>query len=271
MVLVVGDAGVGKTRFAGEGMARAAGAGVVTVRGECLPLAGTLPLLPVVQALRELGELKGGRLLEEALAAAPAYAREEVRRLLPQLGPGDGTGPSGRGEGWRRERLFSAVADLLGAVARRHAARVGWWSRMCTGGQRDAGFADLSRTGRGRDAVTVVATCRGDEAPMAAQVTGWLAHVRGAAGVEEIGLGPLPRAEVAEQVAALAGGPVPAPVVDELYARAEGNPFFTEQLVAAALADAAGGGLRVPAVLPAQLAGLLAARAGRCPRSCSAT
>ena len=82
----------------------------------------------------------------------------------------------------------------------------------------------------------MVVTCRGDEAPLAAHVAGWLAQVRGAAGVEEIRLGPLSRAEVAEQVAALAGGPVPPGVVDELYARAEGNPFFTEQLVAAALA-----------------------------------
>jgi DNA-binding CsgD family transcriptional regulator len=48
-----------------------------------------------------------------------------------------------------------------------------------------------------------------------------------------------------------------------LYARAEGNPFFTEQLVAAALVDA-GGELRVPAGLPARLAELLTARAGRC-------
>lgn len=38
MVLVVGDAGVGKTRLAGEAVARAAVTGMVTVRGECLPL-----------------------------------------------------------------------------------------------------------------------------------------------------------------------------------------------------------------------------------------
>jgi len=44
LVLVVGDAGVGKTRFVTEAMARAAAAGMVVVRGECLPLAGTLPL-----------------------------------------------------------------------------------------------------------------------------------------------------------------------------------------------------------------------------------
>jgi predicted ATPase len=46
MVLVVGDAGVGKTRFAAEGMARAGAAGMVMVRGECLPLAEKLWAAP---------------------------------------------------------------------------------------------------------------------------------------------------------------------------------------------------------------------------------
>ena len=121
----------------------------------------------------------------------------------------------------------------------------------------------LVRAGR-RGPVRVVATCRGDEAPLAEHVAGWLARVRGDAGTEEIRLGPLSRAEVAGQAAALAGGPVSPQVIDYLYARAEGNAFFTEQLVAAALAGRAGGGLRVPAGLPARLAELLAARAGRC-------
>ena len=266
LVLVVGDAGVGKTRFAGEGMARAAAAGMLTVRGECLPLAGTLPLLPVAQALREVGEAKGGRLLEEALAASPAYVREDVGRLLPRVGPGGGPGATGRDEGWRRERLFSAVADLLDAVAGEAGAGlvvedVHW---------ADSATLDfltfLARAGH-RDGVTVVATCRTDQAPLVARVTDWLTYVRGAAGVEEIGLGPLSRPEVAEQVAALAGGPVPPGVVDEVFARAEGNPFFTEQLVAAALPGAPGGGLRVPVGLPARLTELLVARASRCGES----
>ena len=67
--------------------------------------------------------------------------------------------------------------------------------------------------------------------------------------------------EVAEQVAELAGSPAPAPVVDELYARAEGNPFFTEQLVAAAAPE---GVLGLGVGLPARLAELLVARAARC-------
>jgi len=263
MVLVVGDAGVGKTRFAGEGMARAAAAGMVVVRGECLPLASTLPLLPVAQALRELNDAKGGRLFGEALEAAPAYVREEVGRLLPQVGPGGGPGVGDRDGGWQRERLFSAVADLLATVAAESGVGVVVEDVHWADSETLDFLTFLASAGR-RGAVTVVATCRSDEAPLAAPVADWLAYVRGAAGVEEIRLGPLSRLEVAQQVAALAGGPVPQEVADEFYARAEGNPFFTEQLVAAALAGAADARLRALVGLPPRLAELLAARAGRC-------
>jgi DNA-binding CsgD family transcriptional regulator/tetratricopeptide (TPR) repeat protein len=265
LVLVVGDAGVGKTRFVAEGMARAVGAGVVMVRGECLPLAETLPLRPVAAALGELARAKGGGLLEEALNGAPKYVRGEVGRLLPELGSDGGPSTGGRDEGWQRERLFSAVAELLDAAASKSAAGVGvvvedvHWADSAT-------LDLLTFVARGgcRGAVRMVVTCRGDEAPLAGQVAEWLAQVRGAAGVEEIALGPLSRPEVAGLVAALVGGPAQPRVVDELHARAEGNPFFTEQLVAAALAGAAGGVLEVPARLPGRLAELLAARAGRC-------
>ena len=118
VVLVVGDAGVGKTWFVGEGMARASASGMVVVRGECLPLEGTLPLLPVAAALDELGRLDGGGLLEAALDGAARFVRAEVGRLLPRLELGGRSGTGSRGQGWRRDRLFSAVAELLDAVAR---------------------------------------------------------------------------------------------------------------------------------------------------------
>ena len=123
LVLVVGDAGVGKTRFVGEGAARAADAGVVMVRGECLPLAEALPLLPVAAAAGELARADGGGLVAAALDAAPGYVRGEVGRLVPGLGSGDGPGPGGRDEGWWRGRLFSAVAELLAAAASGAAGR----------------------------------------------------------------------------------------------------------------------------------------------------
>ena len=161
--------------------------------------------------------------------------------------------------------MFAGVAEVLTVVAGKSGSGVGLVVE-------DVHWADsetldflifLVRGGR-RAPVRVVVTCCGDEAPLAALVAGWLARVRGDAGTEEIRLGPLSRAQVAGLAAALAGGPVSPQVIDYLYARAEGNAFFTEQLVAAALGGRAGGGLRVPAGLPARLAELLAARAGRC-------
>jgi DNA-binding CsgD family transcriptional regulator/tetratricopeptide (TPR) repeat protein len=255
VLLVVGDAGVGKTRFVTEGARQAADSGVVAVWGGCLPLAEKLPLLPVAAALGELSRVDGGRLVEAALGVAPGYVRREVERLVPRLGRG-AAGPDGLGGGWRRERLFSGVGELLGAVAAR--------SAVCMVVE-DVHWADTSTLdcltflagAGGLGAVTLVVTCRSDEAPLDRHVARWLAHVRGGRGVEEIRLGPLSKDEAADQIAGLVGGPPSARLVDALYARAEGNPFFTEQLVAATLAGATAG-------LPAGLAELLVARAGRC-------
>ena len=260
LLLVTGDAGVGKTRFVAEGMRSAAAGGMVSVLGGCLPLAGKLPLLPVADALGELSRLDHGRLLEAALDTVLPYVRMEVARLLPQLGIGE-LGLGSRGEGWQQERLFSAVAELLGAVTGRSGLGVViedvHWADSAT---LDC-LTYLARPGR-RDPLTMVVTFRSDEVPLDAPVADWLAHVRGGAGVEEIGLGPLSRAQVAEQIAGLVGGRAPGELVDDLYARAEGNPFFTEQLAAAALAEPAGDGLGPPFGLPGPASGAAGSAGG---------
>ena len=228
VVLVVGDAGVGKTRFVAEAMDLAGAAGMVMVRGECLPLADALPMLPVADALGQLVWLEGGRLLAPVLETAPGYVRAEVARLLPALGGGGTPVPEAQHGAWSRGRLFSAVADLLGTVAARSGSRVALVIE-------DVHWADsetldclmfLARAGR-EGPVTMVVTYRGDEAPLASHVADWLAQARAWAGMQEIRLRPLARDQAARQVAALAGGPVPPRVTDQLYARSEGNPFFT--------------------------------------------
>src|SRR5262249_24474943 len=159
-----------------EGMDRAAAAGMVVVRGECLPLAGTLPLLPVRDALGELGQLADGGLLAAALDAAPGHVAEEVGRLLPGVDGGGGTGPAGGVGEWGRGRLFAGSGELLASVAGQSPSGVGLVVE-------DVHWADgetldfltfLVRAGR-RGPVRVVATCRGDEAPLTAHVAGWLA------------------------------------------------------------------------------------------------
>jgi DNA-binding CsgD family transcriptional regulator/tetratricopeptide (TPR) repeat protein len=114
--------------------------------------------------------------------------------------------------------------------------------------------------------LTVVATCRSDETSLEPQVAEWLTQVRGRGGATEIRLGPLSHDEVAEQIAELAGSPASAPVVDELYERAEGNPFFTEQLVSA-MVGSPDGVLGPGPALPARLTELLLARTAACSGS----
>ncbi len=262
LLLVAGDAGVGKTRFVAESLRRAAADGLLPVWGACLPLAEKLPFLPVTEALDALSRLDGGTLLERALDNVPPYARAETARLLPRLQPSDASA-GGRAEGWQRGRLLAGVAELLAAVAQQVRLvlvieDVQW---------ADSATLDflvfLTRPGRG-EKLTVVATCRSDEAPLEPAVARWLAHMRGGGQVAEIRLAPLSRDEVAQQVAGLLDGPPPTGVADEVYARSEGNPFFAEQLVADAQARPGRTGLGQPGGLPIRLAELLAARASGC-------
>ena len=113
----------------------------------------------------------------------------------------------------------------------------------------------------------MVATVRSDETPLEPAVSRWLAYARGSGHATEIRLAPLTRDEMAEQAAGLTGGQPPVDV-DELYARGEGNPFFTEQLVAEALAGtgrpATGPGEGRRGGLPTRLAELLTARVSDC-------
>jgi DNA-binding CsgD family transcriptional regulator len=72
-------------------------------------------------------------------------------------------------------------------------------------------------------------------------------------GVERLELAPFSRAELAEQLEAIAGAPLSAEQVEGIYARSEGNPFYAEQLLAAGAGDA-------QVELPATLAEVLLAR-----------
>jgi len=259
LVLVAGDAGIGKTRLVTESLR-----GTPSVWGACLPLAEKLAFLPVAEALDALSRLEDGALLDGALAAVPPYARAETARLLPHLQPD--AAPEARPAAGHRERMFSGVAEVLAAAGRSGLAVV----------IEDVHWADsatldfltfLSRTGRA-DAVTVVATVRSDETPLEPSVSRWLAYARGSGHTREIRLPPLTRDEMAEQAAGLAGGRLSPADADELYARSEGNPFFTEQLVAEALAGGgragAGAGPGRRGGLPARLAELLTARVSGC-------
>ena len=103
--------------------------------------------------------------------------------------------------------------------------------------------------------VTVVVTYRSAESETAPSAAEWLDLVRMTPSVVEVALAPLSRTAFEDLLAELAPG-IDHTVADRLYARSEGNPFFTEQLLASSEAPST-------ARLPSRLAGLLGRRLDR--------
>jgi DNA-binding CsgD family transcriptional regulator len=228
IALLGGEAGIGKTRLAEQLAATAAQQGMRGLHGGCVPLGEEgLPFAPLVEALRGLADLDPAEL--EAVAG-PAQA--ELARLLPDLAWGGGTPAGAEVAGAGQGRLF----ELLLGVIQRLAARAPllWimedlhWADRST---RDllAFMASSLRSGR----VLLVGTFRSDELHRLHPLRGLLGELARNRRVVRLELPRFSRAEVAEQLAGLLGADPPARLLDDIYARSEGNPFFTEELLLA--------------------------------------
>ena len=88
VVLIGGEAGVGKSRLVSEFTARARAAGVRVLSGSCVEL-GTdgLPFAPFTTVLRELVRDLGA---DGVAGLLPGHVTRDFARLLPEFGPADG-------------------------------------------------------------------------------------------------------------------------------------------------------------------------------------
>jgi DNA-binding CsgD family transcriptional regulator len=244
VVLVAGDAGVGKTRLLLALADRARRRGMRVLMGASVELGDIgLAYLPVVDALRELGDDP-----EEAdLLAGVAVTAPGLGRLLPGIDPAAPTG-----DALDQLQVLDAVRAVLVGRAQRSPVLLMLedlhWADRAT---RDL-VAFLARTLRsGR--VTLVVSYRSDELHRRHPLRPLLAELLRLPGVERLELAPFTRAELAEHLEAIARAPLPTGQLDGIYARSEGNPFYAEQLLAAGAGD--------PGVeLPATLAEVLLAR-----------
>jgi DNA-binding CsgD family transcriptional regulator/tetratricopeptide (TPR) repeat protein len=255
MALLGGDAGVGKTRLVEQLAATASGQGVRVLRGGCVPLGEEgVPFAPVIEALHGLvGDLDPAEL--EAVAGP---ARADLGRLLPDLGWGSEAARASAVASASQGRLF----ELLLGVVQRLAARAPllWvmedlhWADRST---RDllAFLAAALRSGR----VLLVGTFRSDELHRLHPLRLLLGELARNRRVQRLELPRFTRGDLAEQLAALLGADPPARVIDDIYARSEGNPFFAEELLLA-------GEDRGPGALPSRLQEVLLTRVVRLGR-----
>jgi DNA-binding CsgD family transcriptional regulator len=230
LVVISGEAGVGKTRLVSQLAFAAREQGVRVLRGGCVQLGGeSLPFAPVIDALRGLASDLG----PSDLATVAGPAGQELGRLLADPAWAGGRSQDGNAAGYGPGRLF----DLLLGVVERLSAKTPLllviedlhWADHTT---RDlvAFLAAYLRSGH----VMVALTYRSDELHRLHPLRGLLAELVRNRRVSRLELARFTRAELADQLAGLLGADPPVRLLENVYTRSEGNPFFAEELVMAA-------------------------------------
>jgi DNA-binding CsgD family transcriptional regulator/tetratricopeptide (TPR) repeat protein len=225
-VLIAGDAGVGKTRLLSELRETAREAGWRTVVGHCLDFGDSaLPYLPFSEAFGRLA-VESPPLADALVNASPAVARlMPGRRVLSDV-------EQPVAERVERAELFDAIhraldqlavsSPLLLVVEDLH------WADESTREMLSFLFA---RPFDGR--VSVVASYRSDDLHRRHPLRPTVAEWSRLPNVSRIELRPLADPDVRTLVRSLHDGPLPERDLQTIVARAEGNAFFTEELVAA--------------------------------------
>jgi DNA-binding CsgD family transcriptional regulator len=245
--LVSGDAGVGKTRLVAELARAAAGRGFTVLSGRCAELGDSIPYLPLADALRDaITGPAADQTLLDAIEARPVLGR-----LLPDRGAEP---PPADLPGLAQQQLFGAVLGILAELAGHRPVLLVLedlhWADRST---RDL-VTFLSRVLH-RERVAVVATYRTDDLHRRHPLRLVVAELLRLPGVTSIELGPLGDEAIADHLTALAHGPLSVDVLRRIVIRAEGNPYYAEELLAADTGRSNGGGN-----LPTGLAALLTLR-----------
>ena len=227
MLLLAGEAGIGKTRLMGAISRRAGLAGFGRASAAAFPGDVALPGGLLIDLARGLART------DQPPAARVVGARIEERLAEGSTGAGPGA-PEG-GDAHRRRRLLVLdLADLLAELA-----GDGTTALLL----EDLHWADdlslevLAQLARRLPELPllVVATYRTDELYPRVPMREWRARLLNGRLADEASLGRLGQAELATMAGAVLGSdrPVPSDLVDALLARCDGIPLHVEELLGA--------------------------------------
>jgi eukaryotic-like serine/threonine-protein kinase len=227
LVLVAGEAGIGKTRMLGEFALTARERGALTLWGSSFEGDWHPPYGPWLEVLEDaVRSLDADRLRQALGRGAPVLAR-----LLPELGPALGDLPevASLSPEEERFRLFDAVAQFLVAVARRSPVVLVLDDLHWT--DRDS-LQLLAYCGRfvGRGGLLLAGAYRDAPLDLGHPLVDTLAVLCRQAGYEHLGLGGLSRGEVADYLARTTRQPPPEALARAIHAETGGNPFYVREL-----------------------------------------
>ena len=247
-VVIGGEAGVGKTRLVTEFVADLPEPAYV-VWGRCM--AEGLPYGAFRDGLRAFVR----SLNDVARAELRAQTSPELDHLIPDLA--EEAEPQPVTSEAEQTRMFELLLQAVAYIAERRPLVIViddlQWADRST--QMLLAYLVGHLT---HEPVLLCTTYRTDEIDRSHPLSAWRAELLRARR-EHIELLRLTRGEIAEQVTAILGDTPSEAFVDEVYARSDGNPFFAEELLAAADKDAA---------LPTSIRELLLTRVARLSDAC---
>ncbi len=228
LVLLGGESGIGKTRLVGQFERQPAHQEAVILRGEGVDQgAGELPYAPLIAALRSL--------VRERHPAFQALSRASLAQLAALL-PGlqDGEPLDERRDASAQLRLFEALLELFELLSE-IAPVVLILEDMHWADRSTRTFvAFLARSLR-QERLLILLTYRTDELHRRHPVRPLLAELERLDRVRGIELEPFDRDELSQVLADILGDRPSQELVERLFARSEGNPLYTEELLAAGL------------------------------------
>ena len=234
LVLVAGEAGIGKSRLAGEAVRLAGDAGMLVVQGVCFDTDRSIPFALLTDAVRDCCAT-GPR---ELLRAALQFTAQELVKLAPEIqNMVAGAEPSAALDPEQeKRRLFSAVQRFFEALAASRPLLLVFEDlHWCDDTSLDF-MLYMARTISSQH-IGMVITYRSDE------VFARLQHTL--AGFDRLRLGTelalqrLDSAEVGAMVSSIfdLARPARAEVVDVLHTLTDGNPFFVEEVLRSLVAN----------------------------------
>ena len=235
VALVGGDAGMGKTRLVDEVESLARERGTLVLEGGCVSIGSGegLPFAPIVEALRRLpalvaaGEIEGIHDISELRSSETA----DLGRLIPELGAGSSDPDVFDRPAWVQARIFEGLLALLRTLGEHRPVLLVvedmHWSDSST---RDV-LSFLARNAQS-ERLAVIGTYRTDELNRRHPLRPWLSEMERLPRVLRIEIGRFGRTELDSQISAILGHRPTVALLDAIERRAEGNPFFVEELLA---------------------------------------
>jgi len=226
VALIVGEAGVGKSRLLRAMTDEARESGFFVLSGACFEAERSIPYAPLLDLVR----LFAGAASPAVVAHVLAPAASELVTIFPELGPvlSDATPNATVDPETNKRRLFHALAQVITTLARTQPVLVTFedvhWSDDAT---LELVF-HLARS-HSTQPVVIALTYRGEEA--GPQLTRLVADLERARVVSELPVERLGRGDVGAMLQAIFG---PRDTLGEeflhlLHGLTEGNPFFVEE------------------------------------------